>query len=187
MKSTGKLLIILLIAAAILCAGFFSGYNKMVTLQETVERSYADIGTQLQRRSDLIPNLVSTVSGIMAHEQAIIDTVTQSREALLGAKTVADQANADQALSQSLNSLLAIAESYPELKSNENFIRLQDELAGTENRIAVARRDYNTTVEQYNAHIKKFPNMILANLMGFHPAPYFEAQANAMEVPHVTF
>lgn len=187
-RNSGKSIMLILLAVIVIAGGALTmTYNKLVALREQVDESYANIGTQLQRRSDLIPNLVSSVSAYMAHEQSIIDSVTESREHLLNARTVAEQAEADQALSSALSSLLVLTENYPELKSNENFIQLQDELAGTENRIAVARRDYNEAAGTYNAQIRKFPGVILANQFGFERVEYFQASASAGEVPHVVF
>lgn len=187
-RNSSKSVLLVLLAVLVIIGGLGAmTYNRLVGLQEQVDQSYADIGTQLQRRSDLIPNLVSSVSAYMTHEQSIIDSVTSSRERLLKAGTIAEQAEADQQLSQALSSLLVLTENYPELKSNENFIHLQDELAGTENRIAVARRDYNEAAGTYNAQIRKFPAVLLANMFGFQRVDYFQPSASAGEVPHVVF
>lgn len=186
-NSAGTVLIILLAVIVLVGAFCVTTYNKLVTLREEVDQSYANIGTQLQRRSDLIPNLVSSVSAYMEHEQSIIDSVTQSREHLLNAGSIAEQADADQELSTALSSLLVLAEAYPELKANENFIQLQDELAGTENRIATARRDYNEVAGTYNAQIRRFPGVVFANLFGFDRVDYFQPSVAAEEVPHVVF
>lgn len=181
--------VLLILLAVIIVTGvpFASTYNKLVTLREQVDQSYADIGAQLQRRSDLIPNLVNSVGAYMSHEQSVIDSVTESRERLLNAGSIAEQADADQQLSSAVSSLLVIAENYPELKSNENFISLQDELAGTENRIATARRDYNGAAGIYNAQIRKFPAVLLANMFGFQRVDYFQPSDSAVEVPNVVF
>ncbi len=174
-------LVILLVGSGV------SQYNGMVTAQEKVQSRYADIDTQLQRRMDLIPNLVSTVKGYMEHEQAVIDSVTSSREKLMNAGTVAEKSKASEELTTALNNLLVVVENYPELKANENFIQLQDELAGTENRIATARRDYNDAVRAYNLRIKRFPGVIFAGMFGFDQAEYFEAAEGSSEVPEVKF
>ena len=164
-----------------------SSYNNLINKQEEVEGKLADISVQLERRADLIPNLVSTVKGYASHEKEIIDSITTSREKLLNSNTPEDMANANQDLTNAINNLLVIVENYPDLKANTNFIQLQDELAGTENRIAVARKDYNDAVKSYNKEIKLFPKNILANMFGFEQKEYFEAKESANEVPNVSF
>lgn len=187
-KGGSKGILIALIAVVLVLGISVSGtYNALVNASEKVDASYADIDTQLQRRSDLIPNLINTVKGYMAHEKEVIDSVTESREKLLGAKNIQEMADANEELSTALSNMLVLVENYPELKSNENFIQLQDELAGTENRIATARRDYNDAVREYNARTKRFPGVIFARLFGFDPAEYFEAAAGSTEVPNVQF
>lgn len=141
----------------------------------------------LQRRADLIPNLVSTVKGYTSHENEIIDKVTDARKKLVNASSIEEKSNANNELSSSLNALMVIVENYPDLKSSENFKQLSDELAGTENRIAVARKDYNNSVKKLNTSIKKFPNNILAGMFGFEQATYFEADEKSSEVPSVKF
>jgi LemA protein len=164
-----------------------STYNSMVTSRETIRQQFGDVDVQLQRRADLIPNLVNTVKGYAAHESQIFTEVAQARSRLLGAATPAEKIDANQELTGALGRLLAIAENYPQLKANENFIRLQDELAGTENRIGVARTRYNDTVRSYNTRIRVLPGSIIAGRFGFDPEPYFEAEAGARTVPKVTF
>lgn len=181
----GLLIVVLIVA---LCAGFgISTYNSLVTAQEKVSGSYADIDTQLQRRADLIPNLVNTVKGYMEHEQGIIDSITASRDRLLNAQSVQESADANEALTTALGQFFVIAENYPDLKANENFIALQDELAGTENRIATARKDYNQAVNEYNAMIRRFPAVLFAQKDGFEKAEYFEAAEGSAAVPTVEF
>lgn len=187
MKKTSIIWIVVIALIAVLGIGTVSTYNGIITAEETVGKAMSDIDTQLQRRSDLIPNLVESVKGYMAHEKDIIDSITQSRENLLHAGSISEKAEADAALSRSLEALFVNVENYPDLKSSENFIALQDELAGTENRIAVARRDYNAAVETYNVKIKRFPGVLIARMMGFEQRQYFEAKAGAEEVPDVSF
>ena len=164
-----------------------SGYNGMVSKQENVESTLADLDVMLQRRADLIPNLVSTVKGYASHETEIIDKVTDARTKLLNASSIDEKSNANNELTSSLNALMVVVENYPDLKSSENFIQLSDELAGTENRIAVARKDYNNAVKNFNTTIKKFPNNLLAGMFGFEKAVYFEADESSTEVPNVSF
>lgn len=182
--------IILGIVFVCLFLGFGIGitnYNSIITAEEKVTTSYANIDTQLQRRADLIPNLINSVKGYMKHEKDIIDSITESRERLLNANNMQDRAQANDALTASLDRLNTIVENYPDLKSSENFIQLQDELAGTENRIAVARRDYNQAVNTYNTKIKRFPGIVIANMLGIKKAEYFEAAPGSGEVPNVDF
>lgn len=177
--------IIVIILAIIL---FFVGsYNSLVTLEESVDNKYADIDVQLERRADLIPNLVNTVKGYMEHEEEAIEQVTTARENLVNAKGVEEKATANSELSNALNNLMVIVENYPDLKASTNFINLQDELAGTENRISTARRDYNNAVKEYNAKIKKIPTNIIASMSGFEEKVYFEADETKEEVPSVDF
>ena len=167
-------IVIVIILAIIL---FFVGkYNNLVTLEEGVDNKYADIDVQLERRADLIPNLVNTVKGYMQHEDDIIEQVTTARENLVNAKNIEEKAIANNELSSALNNLMVIVENYPDLKSSTNFINLQDELAGTENRISTARRDYNNAVKEYNATIKKIPTNIIASMSGFEKKNYFEVE-----------
>jgi len=178
-----------IILALIVLLGFsgVSTYNGMVTAYEKVESSYGDIETQLQRRADLIPNLISTVKGYMEHENEVIDSITQSREKLLAADNIQEMAEANDQLSAALSNLTVLVENYPDLKSNENFIQLQDELAGTENRIATARKDLNDAVRIYNSKIKRFPGVLFAGMFGFEKADYFQATEGSEEVPSVEF
>ena len=141
----------------------------------------------MQRRADLIPNLVNTVKGYANQEKEIINTVTTAREKLVGANSVTAKAEADQELTNALSRLLVVVENYPELKSSQNFIQLSDELAGTENRIATARRDYNEAVKTYNLKIKKFPSNVMANMFGFGEKQYVEASEESKNVPNVQF
>ncbi len=180
----GLIIIILLI---VLGGSFISSYNNMVKLSEEVDAKYSDIDVQLKRRSDLIPNLISTVKGYMAHEEKIINSITEARENLVNAKTISDKAKANDELSNALSSFNLIVENYPDLKANTNFISLQDELAGTENRIANARKSYNDAVKDYNQMISVFPSKIVANMFNFEKKQYFEASETDIGVPNVEF
>lgn len=187
MKKSGIILLVIIAIIAIIVFSLIGNYNGMVSSKEAVSTAYADLDTQLQRRTDLIPNLVNTVKGYTSHEDEIIDKITQAREALANATTMESKASANDELTSSLNSLLVNVENYPDLKSSANFIQLADELAGTENRIATARRDYNQAVKDYNLKIKTFPNNIIAGMFGFTEEGYFEADSEAKEVPSVNF
>ena len=176
--------IIILVA---LVLTLFSGYNGLVASEEKVNNAWSQIDNQLQRRADLIPNLVNTVKGYAAHEEQILTEVTKARERLMGAGSVSDKADAEEELSRALSRLLAIAENYPELKADANFRQLADELAGTENRIAVARMDYNNAVQSYNTKIRRFPTNIVAKIFGFEKKAYFEVQEEARVAPEVDF
>lgn len=184
-RSTVPALLVLTLAAT------GCGYNTIQTLDENVNRSRQQISVQLQRRADLVPNLVETVKGFARQEAQVFETVSEARAKLAGAVTGGDLAQmsaASQQLNGALGRLLAISEAYPQLKSNENFIRLQDELAGTENRVSVARTDYNQAVNDYNAYIRKFPQLLTAKVMGMKAREYFELQsAAAAEAPKVDF
>jgi LemA protein len=168
--------------------GFFKGtYNDFVALDQQVKSSWAQVENQLQRRYDLIPNLVETVKGYAKQEKDVFIEVTNARSKVGGAGTVPDKISANNELSSALSRLLVVVENYPELKSNQNFLKLQDELAGTENRIAVERRRYNEAVQAYNVKIRSFPANLLAGMFGFSPAAFFEAPAAAKTAPQVKF
>lgn len=164
-----------------------SGYNGLVQLSEASDSSWSQIQNQLQRRAELIPNLVETVKGFAAQEKGIFTEVAEARAKLAGATTVGEAAQADQELTGALGRLLAISEAYPALKSDANFRALQDELAGTENRIANARMDYNNTVQTYNTKIKSFPASIYAGIFGFDAKEYFKPTVNVDKAPSVDF
>ena len=185
-KSTIVIIVVVVILVAII-AGLVSNYNGVVSLSEEVDNKFATIDTMLQRRADLIPNLLNTVKGYTNQEQAVIDSVTDARAKLAGANSVGEKANADQELSTALSNLLVVVENYPDLKSSQNFINLSDELAGTENRIATARKDYNDAVKEYNTKIKRFPTNIVSGMFGYGEKEYFQASEGSEEVPTVDF
>lgn len=162
-------------------------YNRLIALEGGVAEKWANVETQYQRRIDLIPNLVSTVKGYATHEKDLFTQITELRSQWAGAKTVDDKINAAQGLEGVVSKLLMVAEAYPQLKANENFLSLQDELAGTENRVAVERTRYNEAVLAYNVAIKRVPTNLLAGMFGFEPKSMFEAQAGAENAPKVTF
>lgn len=167
------------------------GYNTIQSMDETAAAAQQQIEVQLQRRADLVPNLVETVKGYAAQEERIFTEVARARSALLGARSggnLGEMANANQELTGALGRLLAISENYPQLKSDQNFLRLQDELTGTENRIAVSRTDYNNAVRDYNAYIRRFPAVLTAKVTGAKAREYFEvSDAANREAPTVTF
>ncbi|MBM4271941.1 MAG: LemA family protein [Deltaproteobacteria bacterium] len=167
---------------------FFKGtYNTFVSLDEGVKSAWAQVENQLQRRYDLIPNLVETVKGYTKQERDVLVEVTNARARVGGAVSVPDKISANNELSGALSRLLVVVERYPDLKSNQNFLRLQDELAGTENRIAVERRRYNESVQAYNIAIRSFPANLLAGIFNFQSATFFEAPAAAKSTPQVKF
>ena len=171
-------------------------YNALVEQEENVDKAWAEVDNQYQRRMDLIPNLVATVQGYVKHEEATLTSVAEARSKAssitLNASDLSDEALANfqaaqDELSRGLGRLMAVAESYPDLKANENFMALQDQIEGTENRIAVARRNFNEAAQEYNANIRKFPTVIYAGWFGFEKKPYFKAQAGAETAPRVQF
>jgi LemA protein len=163
------------------------GYNQIVALREQIDAAWAQVENQLQRRNDLIPNLVEVTKGYASHEKEIFNHVADARAKLLSAGSRDEKIEAAGELSGALGRLLAIAERYPDLKANQQFARLSDELAGTENRIAVERMRYNDAVRAYNTSIKSFPTALYAGAFGFHEQKYFEAPAEAKQVPRVDF
>ncbi|MFZ7132217.1 MAG: LemA family protein [Eubacteriales bacterium] len=185
MKKSMIILIGIVVVILILIGNIVGTYNSLIEQRESVETALSQIDNQLQRRNDLIPNLVSTVKSYAAHEEDIFTDIADARARLAGANTVAEQAEGDAALTGALSRLLAIAENYPDLKANQNYIQLQDELAGTENRIATARRDYNEFSKDYNTKIQRFPTNIYAGMFGFQQVDYFTADEGAQENPNV--
>ena len=188
MKIGLVILVVLLILALFLGSAYVSRRNPMAIKREAVNAAWAQVDVVLQRRADLIPNLVQTVKGFAVHEEQVFSEIAQARSALIGARTPADKIAANGALDSALSRLLVITENYPQLKSNENFLRLQDELAGTENRIAVERRRYNEAVQDYNTYISLFPNSLVASLSGFtRNDAYFKTEEGARTAPKVNF
>ena len=172
----------------LLIAGYFiSSYNGIVAAEEDVDAQFAKVETQLQRRFDLIPNLVSATQGYMQHEKDVFTAIADARSKLAGATTVNDKVEASNELEGALSRLLMVVENYPELKADKQFTALMDELAGTENRIAVSRKDYNDAVKSYNQMIKSFPKNIVAGMFGFEKKAYFEISESEKEVPNVSF
>jgi LemA protein len=182
------IVVILLVLALILGSSYVGRRNQMAIKREAVNAAWAQVDVVLQRRADLIPNLVETVKGFAVHEEQVFGEIARARSALIGAKTPADKIAANGALDSALSRLLVITENYPQLKSNENFLRLQDELAGTENRIAVERRRYNEVVQDYNTYISLFPNSLVASIAGFtRNDAYFKTDEGARTAPKVNF
>src|ERR1700751_1218972 len=187
--SKAMIVLITIVVLILLAFGMYvSTKNTLVQKNEAVKSTWSQVDVVLQRRADLIPNLVETVKGIAKQEQTVFGEIAQARSQLLSASTPADRIAANQPLDGALGRLLAIAENYPQLKSNENFLRLQDELAGTENRIAVERKRYNDTLRDYNTYVQQFPASLFAAGMGYKPNnAYFEASEGSRSVPKVDF
>jgi LemA protein len=191
MTSGKRNLIIVGVIALVLIGSLYffvtGNYNNFVSLDEAVKGSWAQVENQLQRRYDLIPNLVETVKGYAKQEKDVLIEVTNARAKVGGAANVPEKISANNELSSALSRLLVVVERYPDLKSNQNFMRLQDELAGTENRIAVERKRYNDAVRTYNIAIRSFPANLLAGMFNFPSATFFEAPATAKAAPQVKF
>jgi LemA protein len=182
------ILIVIVLLLFIFGSTFVSHRNEMVRKREAVNAAWAQVDVVLQRRSDLIPNLVETVKGFATHEEKVFGDIAAARAAMAGAKTPQDKIAANGQLDSALSRLLVVVENYPQLRSNENFLRLQDELAGTENRIAIERRRYNETVQDYNTYISLFPNNIIAGMSGFtRNDAYFKTDEGARQAPKVNF
>jgi LemA protein len=188
MKAALVVLVVLAIIALLLGSSFISRRNQMAIKREAVNAAWAQVDVVLQRRADLIPNLVETVKGFAQHETEVFTEIAKAREGYMNAATPADKIAANNKLEASLAKVLVLTENYPQLKSNENFLRLQDELAGTENRIAVERRRYNETVQDYNTFISLFPNSFIASMAGFtRNDAYFKTEEGARQAPKVNF
>lgn len=188
--STGVVVLIAVLAIIVIIGvSLVGGYNGIAAARENVDTQQAAIQTQLQRRADLIPNFVNTVKGLAAQEQSVIDSVTEARAQLAGAQGMGmeELAAANDNLSSALSRLLMVVENYPEIQSSQGYISLMDELAGTENRISVARNDYNDAVKSYNSRIITFPNRLVAGMFGFEKAEYFTAPESAQSAPDVNF
>ena len=188
--------VITLAVVAVIVIWGVSGYNGLVSMDEGVQNKWADVETQYQRRADLIPNLVNTVKGYAAHEKETLEGVVKARSEATSVKIDAENMTAEQmaqyqkaqnGVSSALSKLLLVVEKYPDLKANQNFLELQSQLEGTENRITVARRDFNGAAKEYNTAIRKFPKNILAGMFGFEKKAYFEAQEGAEKAPEVQF
>jgi LemA protein len=175
----------LVVGLAVLLSG--CSYNKFTTQEEAIKAQWAQVQNQLQRRNDLIPNLVNTVKGYAAHEAGVFKEVADARSRLLGAKSPEETIQAANQQTAALGRLLAVAEAYPQLKADQQFMRLMDELAGTENRIATERMRYNDLVRDYNTQRNKFPSNITAKMFKFKEYPYWEVPAEARQVPKVSF
>ena len=188
MSKTAIVLITILVLILLSVGKFISVKNTLVAKNEAVKTSWSQVDIVLQRRADLIPNLVETVKGYAKQEQTVFGDIAKARSQLLNAGTPEQKISANAQLDGALGRLLLIVENYPQLKSNENFLRLQDELAGTENRIAVERQRYNNTLKDYNVYVQQFPNNVFASSLGYKPnTAYFAATEGSREVPKVNF
>ncbi|HDP70501.1 MAG TPA: LemA family protein [Actinobacteria bacterium] len=183
----GLELIIIIALAVIAVLGVIAIYNRFIILRNRADNAWAQIDVQLKRRYDLIPNLIETVKGYAAHEKEVFEKVTQARTQAIQAGGVGDQAKAENMLTQTLRSLFAVAEAYPELKANQNFMMLQEELSGTEGKIAYARQFYNDTVMKFNTKTQSFPSNIIASIFGFKEREYFEIEEISREPVEVKF
>lgn len=186
-KSLFIILIVIFVIVLIFFTTFKGAYNKLVALDEGVNSAWAQVENQLQRRLDLIPNLVNTVKGYAEHEMDVLTAVTNARSRVGSAQTIPEKIDANRQLTSALGRLLVVVENYPNLKADQNFLALQSQLEGTENRIAVERRRYNETTRTYNTVVRKFPDNIIANMFGFERKSFFEAAEEAKEVPEVKF
>jgi LemA protein len=180
-------LIVILVIVVVVVLLFIGAFNGLVRLRNRVDNAWAQIDVQLKRRYDLIPNLVETVKGYAAHERQTLEAVIQARNAAMSAQGPAQQAQAENMISGALKSLFALSEAYPDLKANQNFLNLQEELTGTEGRIAYARQFYNDTVQRYNTKIQTFPTVVIAGMFHFTAREYFEVEETARDAVHVSF
>lgn len=188
-KKKSTIIILAVVAVLVILVAIVAGsYNGFVDSEQKVEKYHSDISVQLKRRADLIPNFVETVKGYSDYEQETFTAVTNARAAVKNASGVEEEAAASAQLDSAIDVWVnAVTEAYPELKANENYIALQDELAGTENRIAKARKDYNDAVKEYNSKVKRFPSNIIAGIFNFDEAEYFEIDPADAENPQVSF
>lgn len=187
MKGILIVLGVLALVVIILAGVGISSYNGLVALDTQVDNTWAQVENQLQRRNDLVPNLVSTVKGIADQEKEVFSQIADARARMAGARTPQETMGASRMMDGALGRLFVVVENYPQLRSSENFMRLQDELAGTENRISVERRRYNESVRDINVRVKKFPTVLFAQLIGFEKRDFFEAAEGAEQVPEVDF
>lgn len=183
---TGIVIVVIIIIIAII-GPLFGSYNNLVTLEEDVDSSWAQVENQLKRRADLIPNLVNTVSGYASHEEEVLTQITEARSGYTNANTPEEYAEAEQQFNSAMRSLNIVVENYPDLKANQNFLELQAELSGTENRISTERMRYNDSVRSFNTTIRRFPTNIVAGVFNFEQRQYFEINAEDAEVPEVNF
>lgn len=184
----GLVILFVIIAIALICFGYIiSTRNSFVKMQEDVNAKFAQVENQLKRRADLIPNLTNTVKGYAKHEKEIFEKLAEARAKMMGAKNPQELFTASNEMNTALSRLLVVVENYPNLKADATFIRLMDELAGTENRISVERMRYNESVKNYNLKVKMFPANIIANMFGFSPLPYYEIPVKDKETPVVDF
>ena len=186
-KSGAVLLVVILVIAVDIGLWYIGMRNDLVRLDESINQSMSEIDNQLQRRSDLVPNFVNTVKGYAAHEQQVFDNIADARSRLAGARTIEEKSAGYNDMQSALSRLLVVVEQYPDLKANQNFIALQDELAGTENRLAVARKRYNDSVGSFNVRIRSFPGSLVASNMRFAARAYFEIAETARQVPQIVF
>jgi len=188
MKTGALILVVVLLAVGLFGCQAVGIRNDLVTQQESIKAAWAQVDNVLQRRADLLPNLVETVKGFASQEQKVFGDIAQARAAMAGARTPQERIAANGQVESALGRLLVVSENYPQLRSNENFMRLQDELSGTENRIAVERKRYNDTVQKFNTNIQLFPNNLVAGLFGFQKEDaYFKTEPAKREVPQVKF
>ncbi|MGB3160166.1 LemA family protein [Carnobacterium sp.] len=187
MKKGMKIAIGVVIALLLLVVPFISSYNGLIQEESNVDVAWSQVESQLQRRNDLIPNLVNSVKGAMEQEKAVFGDIADARAKLSGAGSVEEKIDANNEISSALSRLLVVVENYPDLKSNQNVTALMDELAGTENRVAVERQRYNESVQGYNNKVKRFPGSIIASITGFEEKPYFKAVEGAETAPEVNF
>ena len=187
MKPVWIVLGVITLAVVVVGSTFVSKWNQLVTMDTDIKAKWAQVENQLQRRADLIPNLVETVKGFAAQERTILEAIANARARMAGAGSVQDRIAASNELSGVLSRLLVVVENYPQLKSDATFIRLMDELAGTENRLSVERKRYNDAVQVYNVAIRRFPDTLIASTFGFKEQPFFEVPAAARQAPQVKF
>lgn len=183
----GVIIGVVVLAAVVVGGTFVSKWNQLVTMDTDIKAKWAQVENQLQRRADLIPNLVETVKGFAAQEKSILESIANARAKMAGAGSVQDRIAASNELSSALARLLVVVENYPNLKSDATFIRLMDELAGTENRLSVERKRYNDSVQVYNVTVRQFPGNLIASILGFKEQPFFEAPPAARQTPQVKF